>query len=64
MCNSHSLTGTVFPFGFSGYVTTVTDGRSQRFNSGVGVFNWHYLSFSSTPTPQDPTRGVTLKQRR
>ena len=31
----------------SGYVTAVTAGQSQRFYSGMGIFNWYYLS--STP---------------
>ena len=26
----------------NGYVRAVTAGQSQRFNSGVGVFNWYY----------------------
>jgi hypothetical protein len=30
-----------------GYVTAVAAGKSQRFYSGVGIFNWYYLS--STP---------------
>jgi hypothetical protein len=32
------------PFGCNGCVTAVAAGQSQRFYSGVGIFNWHYLS--------------------
>jgi hypothetical protein len=32
------------PFGCNGYVTAVTVGQSQRLYSGVGIFNWYYLS--------------------
>ena len=36
------------PFGYTvacnGYVTAVAVGQSQRFYSGVGIFNWYYLS--------------------
>jgi hypothetical protein len=32
------------PFGCNGYVTAVAAGQSQRFCSGVGIFNWYYLS--------------------
>jgi hypothetical protein len=32
------------PFGRNGYVTAVAAGQSQRFYSGVGIFNWYYLS--------------------
>ena len=28
----------------NGYVTAVATGQSQRFYSGVGIFNWYYLS--------------------
>jgi hypothetical protein len=28
----------------NGYVTAVAAGQSQRFYSGVGIFNWYYLS--------------------
>jgi hypothetical protein len=35
------------PFGCSGYVTAVAAGQSQRFYSGVAIFNWYY--FSSPP---------------
>jgi hypothetical protein len=43
MCNGHSLTENC-PFGCNGYVTAVAVGQSQRLYSGVGLFNWHYLS--------------------
>jgi hypothetical protein len=32
------------PFGCNGYVTAVAVGQSQRLYSGVGIFNWYYLS--------------------
>jgi hypothetical protein len=32
------------PFGCNGYVTAVAAGQIQRFYSGVGIFNWYYLS--------------------
>jgi hypothetical protein len=32
------------PFGCNGFVTAVAAGQSQRFYSGVGIFNWYYLS--------------------
>ena len=44
----------------SGYVTAVAAGQSQRFYSGVGIFNfnWYYLS----SPPQIPRRrGVDLE---
>ena len=36
------------PFGCSGYVTAVAARQSKRFysGSGVGIFNWYYLSSS------------------
>ena len=42
----------------NGNVTPVAAGQSQRFSSGVGVFNWHYLS-SPPQIPQGP--GVHLE---
>jgi hypothetical protein len=30
--------------GCNGYVTAVAVGQSQRLYSGVGIFNWCYLS--------------------
>jgi hypothetical protein len=33
----------------NGYVTAVAVGQSRRLYSGVGVFNWYYLSLSSPP---------------
>jgi hypothetical protein len=46
------------PFGCNGHVTAVTAGQSQRFYSGVGIFNWYY---PSSP-PQIPRRpGVQLE---
>jgi hypothetical protein len=38
------LNGQKYPFGCNGYVTAVAAGQSQRFYSGVGIFNWYYLS--------------------
>jgi hypothetical protein len=32
------------PFGCNGYVTAVAAGQRQRLYSGVGIFNWYYLS--------------------
>jgi hypothetical protein len=32
------------PFGCNGHVTAVAVGQSQRLYSGVGIFNWYYLS--------------------
>jgi hypothetical protein len=32
------------PFGCGGCVTAVAAGQSQRFYSGVGIFNWYNLS--------------------
>jgi hypothetical protein len=32
------------PFGCNGYVTALAAGQSQRVYSGVGIFNWYYLS--------------------
>jgi hypothetical protein len=37
--NGHILTAIC-----DGYVTAVAAGQSQRLYSGVGIFNWHYLS--------------------
>jgi hypothetical protein len=38
--------GQKYPFGCNGYVTAVAVavGQSQRLYSGVGIFNWYYLS--------------------
>ena len=36
--------GHKYPFGCNVYVTAVAAGQSQRFYSGVGIFNWYYLS--------------------
>jgi hypothetical protein len=44
----------------TGYVTAVAAGQSQRFYSGVGIFNWCYLS-SAHPDPSVPG-GSVLKQ--
>ena len=32
------------PFGCNDHVTAVAAGQSQRYYSGVGIFNWYYLS--------------------
>ena len=32
------------PFGCNGYITAVDVGQSQPLYSGVGIFNWCYLS--------------------
>ena len=40
------------PFGCNGCVTAAAAGKSQRFYSGVGIFNWYY---PSSP-PQIPRR--------
>jgi hypothetical protein len=32
------------PFACNGYVIVVAAGQSQQFYSGVGTFNWYYLS--------------------
>jgi hypothetical protein len=32
------------PFGCSSYVMAVAAGKSRRFYSCVGIFNWYYLS--------------------
>jgi hypothetical protein len=58
----------ICPFGCNGYVTAVAAGQSQRFYSGVGIFNWRYLS----SPPQIPrvsryhleTRGLILWVRK
>ena len=55
--------GYKFPFGCTGngYVTAVTAGQSQRFSSGVGIFDWYYLS----SPPQIPRFSrVDLESRR
>jgi hypothetical protein len=44
------------PFGCDGYVTAVAAGQSQRFYSGVGIFNWYYLS----SPPQIPRGSMVL----
>ena len=36
--------GHMRPFGCNGYATAVAVGQSQRLYSGVGMFNWYYLS--------------------
>jgi hypothetical protein len=48
------------PFGYSGYVTAVAAGQSQRFYSGVGIFNWYYLS-SPPQIPHTPEVQVQLE---
>jgi hypothetical protein len=62
LCTGHSPTDTGARSGVtcSGYVTVtaVAAGQSQRFYSGVGIFNWHYLS-SPPQMPQGP--GVELE---
>jgi hypothetical protein len=51
------------PFGCNGYVTAVAAGQSQRFYSGVGIFNWYYLSSPPqillVPVVHLETRGLT-----
>jgi hypothetical protein len=46
------------PFGCNGYVTAVAAGQSQRFYSGMGIFNWYYLS---SPPQVLLRRGVQLE---
>ena len=55
MCNGHSPTEKSVRPGVTckGFVTAVAIGQSQRLYSGVGIFNWHYLS--SPPQTSDPT---------
>ena len=50
------------PFGCNGYVTAVAVGKSRRLYlySGVGIFNWYYLS---SPTQIPRRRGVPLETR-
>jgi hypothetical protein len=38
-------------FGCNGCVTAVAAGQSQRFYSGVGIFNWYYLSSAPPELP-------------
>ena len=63
MYNGHCLApnGPKCPFGCDGYVTVVAAGQVQRFYSGVGIFNWHYLS-SPPQIPQE--LGVPLESGR
>jgi hypothetical protein len=43
-CKGHSPTDISVRSGATAmYVTAVAAGQSQRFYSGVGIFNWHYL---------------------
>jgi hypothetical protein len=43
--NSHFHNEHKRPFGCNGCVTAVAAGQSQRFFSGVGIFNWYYIFF-------------------
>jgi hypothetical protein len=47
------------PFGCNGYVTAVAAGQNQRFNSGMGIFSWYYLS--SPPRSLDPTSSPRVR---
>jgi hypothetical protein len=47
-------------FGCSGYVTAVAAGQSQRLYSGVGIFDWYYLS---SPPQILRAPGVDLERR-
>ena len=52
--------GHKFPFGCGGYVTAVAAGQSQRFYSGVGIFNW-FISVRLLRSHEPP--GAPLNQR-
>jgi hypothetical protein len=39
----------MYPFGCNGYVTAVAAGQSQRFYSGVEIFNFNWCYLSSPP---------------
>ena len=60
ICNDHSPTDTSVCSG----VTAVAAGQSQRFYSGVGIFNWYYLSSPPQilrfPVVELETRGLIL----
>jgi hypothetical protein len=60
MCNGQYPTEKC-PFGCNSYVTAVAAGQSQRFYfySGVGVFNWYYLS-SPPQVLRSPRVGLEL----